>query len=192
MEKFIKKVSKKCLLLLMILLVIFAAVTPKVLAVIVAGADPVENTFGPSSVSCKEITLADGIGFENTGNTDAFIRANVTLNWVNDKGEVYGTPPEHYTMTLNNSEWKKGSDGYYYYLSSVMAGNNTKPLILGVEALGNEDDAPQGYQLEVVLTGSAIQALGVDESGKRPVMIYWGKDAYGSVISATENSITVE
>jgi hypothetical protein len=90
---------------------------------------------------------------QNTGDTTAYIRAAVVVNWVNDAGHVYAKAPT-YTVTPENTNWVLGSDGYYYYIKSVKAGA-VIPEKLTVTV---SSATPDGHTLQVEVVASAIQA----------------------------------
>lgn len=51
---------------------------------------------------------------KNTGNTDAFIRAQIVVTWKDANGNVSATKPVEdtdYTMTLNTTDWFLGATG---------------------------------------------------------------------------------
>lgn len=181
MKKFI---SKKFIVITAVALLLFVTVG-STLAYIFTKTEPVENTFNPSKVACAVVEngsatentddiLETGITktdvkIKNTGDTDAYIRVAVVVNWMSADGtRVWATKPVKstdgtdgdYTISYaENTGWEKGSDGYWYYTKSVPptdGSNLTGILISEAKVLKN---APQeGYYLSIEIVASAIQA----------------------------------
>lgn len=172
-----KNMAKKRLILLLVSLsLILAAGVGVTLALIIDQSDDVENVFEPSRVSCAvvekingseettggtattidEVTLKKDVQIKNTGDTDAYIRAAIIVNWKKADGTVWAQAPadEDYTMTIG-SDWTKIGD-FYYYKSSVIPGDTTTNLIVSAT---QENSAPEeGYYLSIEIVASAIQS----------------------------------
>ena len=146
----------------------------------------IENIFNPSKVS-SAVVENDGepvtgrvinigsekkdVKIQNTGDTEAYIRVVVVVNWKNEDGtKVLAQKPSENDYTINwnvNGEatekvWAKGSDGYYYYTSPVPAGEATGVLINSAQ-LNTGVVPPTGtdgtvYHLSVEIVASAIQS----------------------------------
>lgn len=170
--------NKKGMTALVALVLIFCCSVGGTLAWLAATSGPVTNTFKPTAVKCVvnetineetktksdvyvSIPEKDG----TTDTTDAYVRAAIIVNWVDQGGNVYGVAPEQptdgtkkeyadYTMEINDSDWTL-SDGYYYYNSSVAPGRKTNDLI---ETCTPKSTAPDGYHLQVTILAEAIQA----------------------------------
>lgn len=181
MKKFI---NKKFIVVTALALLLFVTVG-STLAYIFASTDPVENIFNPSDVSCAVVennadaentgkiihtgNTKNNVQIKNTGDTDAYIRVAVVVNWMSADGtRVWATKPVKstdgtdgdYTISYaENTGWEKGSDGYWYYTKSVPptdGSNLTGILISEAKVLKN---APQeGYYLSIEIVASAIQA----------------------------------
>ena len=156
-------------------------------AFIATMSDKVENSFTPTEVSCKVDETMSGnvkkeVSIENTGTTDAFIRAEIIVNWVklDDDGKsvvsVLGTAPirgTDYELELSSSgEWTaEMDDGFYYFKESVapstaLKKSLTDELISYCEPI---KAAPvDGYVLRVDVIAEAVQAAGSDNT-KTPV-----------------------
>ncbi len=129
-------------------------------------AGPVTNTFTPSHVttyvveSFKDKTKSN-VKIRNTGDTDAYIRAAIICNWVNEDGEVYAQPATDvdYNMSLNVGGEKLWTavGGYYYYKRVVSAGGETAELINSCTE--ETDKAPEGYHLQVTILAEGIQSV---------------------------------
>ena len=179
MEKFI---NKKFIVVTALALLLFVTVG-STLAYIFTKTEPVENKFDPSKVSCAvvengndpvssgnvPVSSKTNVQIKNTGDTDAYIRVAVVVNWMSADGtRVWATKPVKstdgtdgdYTISYaENTGWEKGSDGYWYYTKSVLptdGSNLTGILISEAKVLKN---APQeGYYLSIEIVASAIQA----------------------------------
>ena len=129
------------------------------IAYLITDTGPVTNTFTPGNVACEVIEKFNGttksdVKIENTGNTDAYIRAAIVINWQDDNGNVVAEPvlENDYTMTLGTGWTPKNG---YYYCTAADAQNQTKTSQLIVSC------APKGtpkYHLSVSVLAQAIQA----------------------------------
>ena len=119
------KISKKTIVLLTALLLIFTVTAGSTLAYLVTKTNSVVNTFQPSVMqgSIEEefnnVTKSD-VKVTNTGDVDAYVRAAIIINWVDDEGKVVTEPVASgdYEIDLNEGtgkDWIQLSDGYYYY-----------------------------------------------------------------------------
>lgn len=164
---------------------------------------PVVNTFEPSQVTCKvEEDEFDGItkrnvAIKNTGDVPAYIRAKLVVTWMSADGKkVYAKAPtaEEYVLTGTHSDWKLGTDGFWYYTKQVSAGAKTENLI-GSCSLADDVNSPEEYYLSVEIVASAIQAQGVgpdaDNTEKPPVVLAWGSSKGGSVTGTGEKNALI-
>ena len=172
------------------------------LALVFTNTDPVENTFNPSKVSCavvednnsavegdestievenstvNNVTVKKGVKIKNTGDTDAFIRVAVVVNWMSADGKkVWAVDPvlaqyatdlkgEYFIEFNTNSNWIQGADGYWYYTKSVAPGAST-PNLINTAYLMNGVTGPKGtdgmqYYLSIEIVASAIQSTPTD------------------------------
>ena len=122
------------------------------------------NEFDPSKVTCEVVETFDGnvkkdVAIRNTGNVNAYIRASVLINWVDEQNsnKVLAQAPtdSDYTIIWGGSYWVKGGDGFWYYQQPVAPGAVTNDLIDSVTVIA---EAPEGYQLSVQIIATAIQA----------------------------------
>ena len=148
-----KYINKKSIIIASVMLLLLVAVGTTI-AYIFTETEPVENTFNPSKVSCAVVekgyepvsgeiqNISDkksNVQIKNTGDTDAYIRVAVVVNWMNADGtRVWATKPVEavegadgdYTITYNLSNgWFNGGDGFYYYSKAVSPGESTSVLI---------------------------------------------------------------
>ena len=192
-----KKNMKKKTLLTMSVALLLAAAVGITLAYVFTQTDPVENTFKPSKVSCAVVENENprentanvvqtdnsktNVQIKNTGDTDAYIRVAVAVNWMSEDGSrVWATKPVKstdgtdgdYTITykLNANGWIDGGDGYYYYTQPVAKSGLTDILITSATQLTQE--GPVGtdntqYYLSIEIVASAIQSNGMDANSAK-------------------------
>ena len=178
-----KQLSTKALIITSVVLFLVFSVS-STLAYIITSTDSIQNIFNPSHVACAVVenngtpvesgvvntgTEKKNVQIKNTGDTDAFIRVAVVVNWASaDGSKVWATKPvegtdKDYTLTLaEDSGWTPGSDGYYYYDSSVAPDGLTNTLISSVVQKTNPPQ--EGYYLSVEIVASAIQADGIADN----------------------------
>lgn len=164
------KLNKKKIVLLVSLALLLIGVG-STLAYLFDVTSPVINEFTPSEVTCDVVETVNNdvktnVMIHNTGNTDAFIRAAIVVNWANSKGDVYGKTPVQstdYVMELDlQNGWVAGDDGFYYWTKPVAANDDasdkdlTGVLIKEVK-LADGKEAPEGYALSVEILCSAVQ-----------------------------------
>lgn len=153
----------------------------------------VVNTFTPGYVSCaihenftNGDTVKSNVTIENTGNTNAYIRAAIIVTWQDASGNVAATVPVKsdtgdtgdYTIGINLTNWSLGTDGYYYYSGSVAPNAKTNNLINSCTALQTNGN----YTLHVEILADAIQSSPVDA-----VKQSWGNEAAGLVGAVSSN-----
>ena len=187
--KHMKKTKKPAALLASLALVFVVAVAGTV-AFLATQTNDVVNTFTPSSVPPTVVEDIEGnvkekVVIENSGNTDAYIRATVVVNWLKKNAEdgydVYGgkVPVRcdckgkcskgcDYSMNLPadtdpdtdgvQTNWVLGADGYYYYKLPVSGGKSTEALLTEGRVL-NEAMLESGYKLSMEVLAQTIQAV---------------------------------
>lgn len=165
-----KKTKFKAIVLVICLLLLGGAVIGGTLAFLTASDDAVENVFTPSKVTTSVTeNFTDGVKsnvkIQNTGDTEAYIRAAVIVTWQDTDGNVYGEAPKasDYSITYNLAkqenpagQWELIGD-YYYWSNPVAAGGSTGILITECE-LNEGVTPPSGYNLCVEIICSGIQA----------------------------------
>ncbi len=158
--------KKKVSLLLVSLVLIAAIAVGSTVAFIATSTEPITNIFNPANVTIDidekiENGVKTDVKVKNTGNTDAFIRAQIVVTWKDTNGNVSATKPvlgedKDYTMTLNETDWFLGTDGFYYCTKSVAPnGGSTPVLIAECKKIGTP---PDGYDLSVEIIASGIQS----------------------------------
>ena len=161
---------KKGILLLAAAMLILVCGVGSTLAYLATQTGQVQNTFEPAYVrsSVIEESWNDGnlvksnVTIKNTGNVSAYIRAAIVVTWKDAAGNT--TLPEKpelgtdYTLTINESAWNKGDDGYYYCKQPVASNTESAVLITECKPTKPYDD---GRKLCVEVIGSAIQSEGM-------------------------------
>lgn len=172
-----RKQTKQRTTLFSLFLILSLAVSGT-LAYIVARTDNVNNQFEPSYVTCQvNVNNDNSFDVTNTGDVNAFIRAAIVVNWMDEKGNVRGIAPSasDYTLSVNTADWwKDDTTGYYYYKYFVVPGDLTNDLITAY-GLAENAAVPSGYELSVEVVAEAVQADGDTDIGNVPAY----KDAWG-------------
>ena len=154
-----KKHSKKPAILLASLILIVSLAAGATAAYLFTGSSVLSNSFVPAKVSCSIEENFDGsvksnVCVSNTGNVDAYIRAAIIINWVDDEGNYIPTPEGcSYTLTPPEGNWQQSGE-YYYYSGKVAPGGSTTQLIPYAAPVGSAS----GCHLKVDVMADAIQA----------------------------------
>ena len=203
-----KYINKKSIIIASVMLLLLVAVGTTI-AYIFTETEPVENTFNPSKVSCAVVekgyepvsgeiqNISDkksNVQIKNTGDTDAYIRVAVVVNWMNADGtRVWATKPVEavegadgdYTITYNLEDgWFDGGDGFYYYSKAVSPEELTTILINEAKQLKSAPQTPDGIQycLSIEIVASAIQS-----TPETVVEEQWGVTVENGVITPNAN-----
>lgn len=200
-----KYINKKSIIIASVMLLLLVAVGTT-LAYIFTETNPVENTFEPSKVSCAVVenggtpvtgsvtdtgNVKENVQIKNTGDTDAYIRVAVVVNWMDEAGtKVWATKPVEgadgdYTITYNLSNgWFNGGDGFYYYSKAVSPGESTSVLIDEAKQLLATPKGTDGtqYYLSIEIVASAIQS-----TPETVVENHWGVTVENGVITSEAN-----
>lgn len=196
-----KYINKKSIIIASVMLLLLATVGTT-LAYIFTETTPVENTFNPSKVSCAVVEnngtpvtgsvtntgdIKENVQIKNTGDTDAYIRVAVVVNWMDEAGtKVWATKPVEgadgdYTITYNlGNGWFNGGDGFYYYSKAVSPGESTSVLIDEAKRLLAAPKGTDGtqYYLSIEIVASAIQS-----TPETVVENHWGVTVENGVIT---------
>ncbi len=154
--------SRTTALLIAIVMIVGAAIGSTV-AYLIARSDSMVNSFTYATVSCAVTENVNGnsksgVQVQNTGTTDAYIRAAVVVNWIDADGKILPTPPEgcSYDIEYNHGgKWTEGVDGYYYYWTPVAPGEKTEGSLVNCTA---SVPAGSGYKLSVEILATAVQS----------------------------------
>lgn len=157
-----RKHRSKGLALLLSIALISVGIVSGVVAWLFMSTDPVENRFTPSKVTVAVQEDLNGatksdVKIQNTGDTDAFIRAAVIVTWKDADGKVYGMKPvagTDYTITYGSNGWTQ-HDGYWY-CNTEIAPNAVTPVL--IQSCSPAGTAPEGYALSVEILASGIQS----------------------------------
>lgn len=154
-----KKHSKKPAILLASLVLIISLAAGVTAAYLFTGSTELRNSFTPAKVSCQISESFDGsvksnVCVSNTGNVDAYIRASILVNWVDDEGNYIPAPEGcSYAISPPDGKWQQSGE-YYYYSAKIAPGGSTSQLIPSAAPVGS---AP-GCHLKVDVIADAIQA----------------------------------
>lgn len=142
------RVYRTAVLLIAVLLLITTAVGSTA-AFLVTKTEPVVENFAYAQVSCQ---VTDTLAVQNTGTAQAYIRASYAVNWrLDGEGNIAAAAPEGYSCDLvENPQWEKGGDGYFYYPAPVDPGGEAPSLLTCPEN-------PE-YTLSVEVVAEAIQS----------------------------------
>lgn len=149
--------------LFMAIIMLIGAVVGSTIAYLITNTGSVENQFTYAGVSCEvtekfENNTKEHVQVKNTGSTDAYIRATYVVNWLDADGNIVASVPDGYSYKLTenpNNNWKKGNDGYFYYLSPVAPGESTPGSLLNCTVIYPENPK---YKLSVEILATAIQS----------------------------------
>ena len=139
-------------------------------AFLVTKTAPVENKFTYANVTCAVAetftpggTTKNDVKIQNTGTTDAYIRATYVVSWLNKDGSIapvpQGTIPNGYELSISENPdkaWTKGTDGYFYYLTPVAPGHFTEGGSLVNCSVVYPENAE--YILSVEILATAVQS----------------------------------
>lgn len=146
-----RKPSKKVIrwnrsfVVLAALLVLVLGIVGTTLAWLTDKTDALTNNFTYAKVSCEVLEDVDEdktekrkVWIQNTGNTDAYIRATYVVTIRDEEGNIlydaYETKDfKDYMRGLESKisdapPWQRGSDGYWYYMLPVAPNELTKEL----------------------------------------------------------------
>lgn len=170
----------KLAILFIAVVMLIGAVVGSTVAFLVTKTAPVENKFTYASVSCTVSesfngTTKEKVQIQNTGTTDAYIRATYVVNWLNKDGSIapvpQGTIPDGYILSISenpDNAWTKGTDGYFYYLTPVAPGGLTDGSLVNCTVT-----YPQGVEPEYILSVK-ILATAVQSTPAKAVQEAWG------------------
>lgn len=149
------RVYRTAVLLIAVLLLISTAVGSTA-AFLVTKTGPVEESFAYAQVSCQVTQSGNALAVQNTGTAQAYIRASYAVNWRLDGEEsIAAAVPEGYSCDpVENPQWEKGGDGYFYYPYPVDPGSETPSLLICSPSYPEDPE----YTLSVEVVAEAIQS----------------------------------
>lgn len=165
----------KALIVATLAVVILTAAVGGTMAWLSTKTQDLTNTFVPARVTCKVVEdFTEGgaekkdVRIQNTGTTDAYIRAMIVANWCTADSKVVKTASPNYEG-LENNGWTKIGD-FYYYPSAVAPNGFTGYLF--TSCTPKNDEKPEGADhLEVNIICQAVQS-----TPTAAVVDAWGVD----------------
>ena len=150
----------KALIVAALAVVILTAAVGGTMAWLSTQTQDLTNTFVPAKVTCKvDENFTEGgnekkdVRIQNTGTTDAYIRAMIVANWCTADSKVVKTATPTYEG-LPGSGWVE-HDGFYYYTQPVAPDQTTSMLFTKCE----QGTVPEGADhLEVNIICQAVQS----------------------------------
>lgn len=144
---------------LLLFAVILVALSGTTYAYMIRQTQVTDNQFTPANVACVVQETFDGttktsITVKNTGNIDAYLRLRFVSYWVDASGNIVGKASVMPDISMNTG-WVLGSDGIYYYQSSVAPGEFTGELLSSPIELSKSDE---GYYQVLEVFAEAIQS----------------------------------
>jgi len=155
-----KKSSLVKLLPLLLVVLILGVSLGGTLAYLTTQSTQVSNDFIAGRVSCE---VQANKTVKNTGNTDAYIRAMVIVNWMDADGNVSAVAPD-YTVTPGAGWEIDAASGIYYYTSAVAPGAFTSAFQV---TTSEENPDVSQYSMTIEIVAEAIQADGIDAAGAK-------------------------
>lgn len=169
------RVYRTAVLLIAVLLLITTAVGSTA-AFLVTKTEPVEEAFAYAQVSCQVTRSGNALAVQNTGTAQAYIRASYAVNWLDVNGNIVAAVPEGYSCDpVENPQWEKGEDGYFYYPYPVDPGSETPSLLTCSVSRPEEPE----YTLSVEVVAEAIQSNPAEAAEEA-----WGVTVIDGVLTA--------
>lgn len=151
----------KALIVAALAVVILTAAVGGTMAWLSTQTQDLTNTFVPAKVTCAVVedftdkTTKKDVRIQNTGTTDAYIRAMIVANWCTADNKVVKTATPTYEG-LSENGWVE-HDGFYYYTLPVAPGQTTGNLF--ASCTPDNDEKPEGADhLEVNIICQAVQS----------------------------------
>ena len=115
------------------------------------------------------------VNVKNIGLSNAYVRAAVVANWVDDNGVIVAPCEPTFTPGTN---WYKSSDGFYYYKNKIKPGNAPANNLIG--SYTAPTSPVSGAHLEMHVVGQGIDASTILSS----IYGYWS-GASSAVLTTT-------
>ena len=162
LKSLIHKFSAKTVALLVLLICLLLATVGGVYAFIISKTPSLKNEFQPVRVTAAVEEEFDGslkknVCIRNTGDVEAYIRAAVIINWVDESGKISAVDPVRdtdYQISGHGSDWVLADDGFWYYRIAVMPNAVTENLLDTLTPITQKE----GYHLQVQVVATAVQA----------------------------------
>ncbi len=155
-----KTKSKKLIAAIICAALLIAIAVVVVYAIVTMNAEgSSDNEFTAGKIDCAVNSDGTYYRIQNTGNTDAYIRATVLVNWRKDDKYL----PKTTTLGFTSEDgWENNADtGIYYYNNAVAAGEYTSKLVVDIQAIKDANStAPDAdATLEIRVFAEAIQVI---------------------------------
>ena len=186
-----RKPSKKVIrwnrsfVVLAALLVLVLGIVGTTLAWLTDTTEDQTNTFEYAKVSCQVLedvnsneTQKRNVRIQNTGNTDAYIRATYVVTYRDEAGNIlYETLEDDWkvdlTKEINTDGWVPGKDGYWYCKKPVAPGEET-PALFKAPINGNGRFLDGGRSKEQAITYVEILATAIQSQPVKAMGEAWG------------------
>lgn len=186
-----RKPSKKVIrwnrsfVVLAALLVLVLGIVGTTLAWLTDTTEDQTNTFEYAKVSCQVLedvneynTQKRNVRIQNTGNTEAYIRATYVVTYRDEAGNIlYETLEDDWkvdlTKEINTDSWVPGMDGYWYCKKPVAPGEET-PVLFEGPINGNGTFLDGGRSREHAITYVEILATAIQSQPVKAMGEAWG------------------
>lgn len=186
-----RKPSKKVIrwnrsfVVLAALLVLVLGIVGTTLAWLTDKTKDLTNTFEYAKVSCQVLedvnsneTQKTNVRIQNTGNTEAYIRATYVVTYRDNTGSILyetlsnGRWKVDLSDIINKESWVKGEDGYWYCKTPVAPGAET-PKLFNAPINGNGTFLNDGRSNEQAITYVEILATAIQSQPVNAVNEAW-------------------
>ena len=186
-----RKPSKKVIrwnrsfVVLAALLVLVLGIVGTTLAWLTDKTKDLTNTFEYAKVSCQVLedvnsneTQKTNVRIQNTGNTEAYIRATYVVPYRDNTGSILyetlsnGRWKVDLSDIINKESWVKGEDGYWYCKTPVAPGAET-PKLFNAPINGNGTFLNDGRSNEQAITYVEILATAIQSQPVNAVNEAW-------------------
>lgn len=167
------------------LLVLVLGIVGTTLAWLTDKTDALTNNFTYAKVSCEVLetvneneTQKTNVRIQNTGNTEAYIRATYVVTYRDEAGNIlYETLEDDWkvdlTKEINTDSWVPGKDGYWYCKTPVAPGEET-PVLFNDPINGNGTFLNDGRSKEQAITYVEILATAIQSQPVNAMGEAWG------------------
>lgn len=187
-----RKPSKKVIrwnrsfVVLAALLVLVLGIVGTTLAWLTDKTDALTNNFTYAKVSCEVLetvneneTQKSDVRIQNTGNTEAYIRATYVVTYRDNTGSILYETLSNRTWNvdlsniINKENWAQGEDGYWYCKTPVAPGKETPELFIA-PINGNGTFLNDGRSKEQAITYVEILATAIQSQPAKAMGEAWG------------------
>ena len=96
------------------------------------------------------------VEIKNISNADVWVRASINKKIKREKNNDGNT--ELIEIDINDNDWIKQDDGYYYYKEVLKPNEVTKPLFTKVNISGDMDNDYKNANINIDVIGYAVQS----------------------------------